>query len=150
MIGGNIPVMFQVIREFVFKVFPPYASASCAITERVSGLNHKLRNDTVEDYTIVVTALRMPGEILDSLRRLLREQSEMNITLRRVNSRGRCQRSKGIRRWCSSGDGLFFARWSFIEYVTVTRLVIPAKQLKRATTPKLAKNTYSGWSRVNI
>ena len=142
--------MFQVITEFIFKVFPPYASASCAITERVSGLDHKLRNDAVEDYTIVVTALRMPDEILNSLGCLLREQSEMNITLRRVNSRGRCQRSKDIRCWCSSSDGLFFARWSFIEYVTVTRLIIPAKQLERATAPKLTRNTYSGWSRVNI
>ena len=67
--------MFQFTGELILKLSTPDTVATCTVTQRVSGLDHELRDDTMEDDALVVATARMTNEVLDRLRRLLWEQA---------------------------------------------------------------------------
>jgi len=67
----NAPVMFQIIRKLIFKFFAPNGHTTSPITQRISSLDHKLWNDTMEDDTLKVAASGMANEVLYSFRCLL-------------------------------------------------------------------------------
>lgn len=80
--------MLEVVRELILELLIPDTFTTSTIPERVSGLDHELGDDAVEDDTLEVAALRMTDEVLDRLRCLLREQSDVDIAERGVNSSG--------------------------------------------------------------
>lgn len=82
-----IPVVFELVCELVFELAAPDGSPSSAVAQGVSGLDHELGNDTVEDDALEVSAARMTHEVLHRLRGLLGEKAEMHVSQRRVDRR---------------------------------------------------------------
>lgn len=76
----GLPIMFEVIRELVLKFPTPNTRASSSIAKRVSRLDHKLGNDTMEYDAFIISTARMPNKILHGFRGLLGEQPEMDVT----------------------------------------------------------------------
>ena len=126
MCAANIPIVFELVREFILKLSPPDRRASSSIREWVSRLNHKLWNDTMEYNTLEISASGVTHKVLDGLWCVVGEQSDMDISHRRVDD-GRI----GERRWTTfadyggSCDGLFFASRFLIEDVSIIAFAIP-------------------------
>ena len=60
--------MFQFGMKFVLKFPTPNGFAASSITLRISGLNHEIFNDTVEDDIVVITISTMGKEVFNSFR----------------------------------------------------------------------------------
>ena len=84
----DIPVVFEIIIKLILKLISPDRRPSRPIPQRIPRLDHKLRNDTMEDDTLVVPAARVANEILHRFRCLLGEQPKMNVANSRVDSGG--------------------------------------------------------------
>ena len=122
--------MLQVIRKFILELLVPDRCSPSTVSQRISSLDHELRNDTVEDYALVVTAARVSHEVLHRFRGLLREKAKMHVSERRMYRRTvRHRRRATLDRGCGGSNGLLFARWPLIEDITVTRLIIPVDGL---------------------
>ena len=87
--GEALPIMPKIVRKLVFKLAVPDACPARAVAEGVARLDHELGNDAVENHVVVVPATRVSDEILDGLRRLLREQAHVHVPERSVDRRGR-------------------------------------------------------------
>ena len=112
--------MLQLIRELVFKVAIPDARPARAVPERVARLDHKLGNHAMEEHAIIVPAPRMPDEVLHCLGSLLREQTQVHVSQRRVDRSGRRERGRTRRGGRRGGsDRLLLARRALVEYVSV-------------------------------
>jgi len=72
--------MFQIISKLILKLPAPNGSPPSTIAQRISGLDHELRNDPMKDDAFEVTAPRMSDKVLHSFRCLLREQPEVHIS----------------------------------------------------------------------
>lgn len=86
--------MLEVVREFIFKLMAPNRRSSRTIAKRVPGLDHKLRNNTMEYDALVVATACVANEVLNSLRCLLREQTKMDIAEVGVNRCRVCNRRR--------------------------------------------------------
>ena len=112
--------MLQLIRELVFEVAIPDARPARAVPERVARLDHKLGNHAMEEHAIIVPAPRMPDEVLHRLGSLLREQTQVHVSQRRVDRGGRRERGRTRCSWRrGGGDRLLLACRALIEYVSV-------------------------------
>ena len=80
--------MLQVIRKLIFKLVTPNRHSSRPVSKRVASLNHKLRNNTMEQDTFVIPAPCMSNKILHRFRRLLRKQAEVHVTESGVDGGG--------------------------------------------------------------
>ncbi|KAG5221325.1 hypothetical protein IMY05_C4432000400 [Salix suchowensis] len=110
----------------------PNRGPSCTITERIPSLNHELRNDTMEDDTLKVTAASVANKVLHRFRCLRGKQAKMNVSDGSVDG-GRI----GNRRWSfvcccgsSGSNALFLSSRSFIEDIAVARFSIPVIAIK--------------------
>jgi len=114
--------MLQIIREFIFELVIPDARPARTVTQRVARLDHKFGYYAMEEHTIVVPAPRMADEVFYRLGSLLREQTQVHITQRRMDRGGRRERCRTRRRsgWRCGCDGLLLSCWALIEYVSVT------------------------------
>ena len=66
-------VVAQRSMELILELVPPDGRPSGAIPERVTGLDHEILDDAVEEHSVVVPVRRMRREVLDRLRALLGE-----------------------------------------------------------------------------
>ena len=71
--------MPQVSVELINKVVAPNGLSAGAVTLRVSGLDHKALDDTVEEVSVVVLVLDVGGEVLHRERGELREQLHRDV-----------------------------------------------------------------------
>ena len=112
--------MLQLVRELVFKIAVPDARPARAVAERVARLDHELGYDAMEEHAVVEPAPRMADEVLHRPGSLLREQTQVHVSQRRVDRSGRRERGRTSRssRRCV-GDRLLLARRALIEYVSV-------------------------------
>ena len=130
----SLPIVFQIVVELILELPAPDTIATSTVTQRVSGLDHELGDDAVEDDTLKVAALRMPDEVLDCFRCLLREQSYVNIAECGVDSCGGsewCSKHLRVSRRCS--DCLLVSRRALIEDISVARLISEMKSQLRST-----------------
>ena len=75
----------------------------------------------MKDDALEVAAARVPDEVLDGLGRLLREETEVHVSERRVDRRRvRERRRPAPDRGRRGRDRLLLARRSLVEDVTVT------------------------------
>lgn len=124
--------MFQIVREFILELSVPNRCSACAIAQRVTGLDHKLGNHSVEDHPLEVSTARVTHEVLYSLGGLLREEAHMNVSERRVDRGGVCERG-----WAPSGDRssgcdvLLFSGRTLVKDVSVARFGVPTKMERR-------------------
>lgn len=124
--AANVPIVFELVREFILKLSPPDRRASSSIREWVSRLNHKFCNDTMEYNTLEIPTSRVTHKVLDCLWCVVGEQPDVDISHRRVDD-GRV----GERGWTTfannggSCDRLFFASRLFIEDVSIVTFAIP-------------------------
>lgn len=122
----DLPIVFQLVREFILEFSPPDRRAPSSIREWVSRLDHKLCDDTMEYNAFKVPTSCVTHKVLDCLRHVVGEQSEVDVSHRRVDN-GRV----GERGWttfvsCSgSCDGLFFASRLFVEDISVVEFAVP-------------------------
>ena len=93
-IDKNIPIMLQLVRELVFKFAIPNARPARAIAERVARLDHELGYHAMEEHAVVVSAPRMPNEVFDRLGSLLREETEVHVSQRRMDRSGGRKRGR--------------------------------------------------------
>jgi hypothetical protein len=145
----NVPIVFELVREFILKLPPPDGRASSSIREWVSRLNHKLCNDTMEYNTLEIPTSCVTHKILDRLWYVVGEQPDVDISHRRVDD-GRV----GERGWTTfanyggSCDGLFFASRLFIEDVSIVKFAIPEESHQFRSPRDGSLSTYSGSERV--
>jgi hypothetical protein len=70
---------------------PPRTLATGAIARRIAALDHKALDDAVKRQIVVIAALGQQPEILDRLRRIHRQELELDRSL--VSLEGRVQAS---------------------------------------------------------
>ena len=80
--------MFQIIRELVFELITPNRHSSGSVTQRITRLDHKLRDDPMEDDTLEKSTARMSDKVFDRLRCVFREETDMDVALARVYGGG--------------------------------------------------------------
>ena len=80
--------MLEVVRELILKLPIPDGRPASTVSQRVSSLDHELRDDTVEDDTLVVSAACVANKVLHSLWRLLGKQAKVHVPNGRVDSSG--------------------------------------------------------------
>jgi hypothetical protein len=71
--------VLQIVAKLVLELFPPDTFAASAISEGVPSLDHEFRDDAVEDHAFEVSASGVTDEVLDSQRRLLQEQPNVDV-----------------------------------------------------------------------
>lgn len=143
--------MFQIIRELVFELITPNRHSSGSVTQRITRLDHKLRNDTMEQYTLVISTPCMSDKVLDCLWRLLREESQVHVANGSVDcgSIGDRRGATLARSCCGSGNGLLFSCRTLVENISVPGLVVSV-QLLALCGCEFGRNMYSGSERVNM
>jgi len=105
----------------------------------------------MENDTLKVTASRVADKVFNRFRRLLREQTHVDIAHRRVDCRrvGKWRRA-GALVGCGGGNALFLACWAFVEDIAVAGFVVPEMNLEvRFCKPWRDAYAYSGSERVN-
>lgn len=122
------PVMSEVIRELVLEIPSPYRHPPSTVSQRVTGLNHELGNNTVKDDALKITTSCMPHKVFHCFRCLHREQTDVDVTHGGVNDGGG---SNG--RWTPfthgscCGDALLFSGRSFVEDIAISNFAVPIK-----------------------
>lgn len=143
--------MLEVVRKLVLKFLAPDTIATSTVSERVSGLDHELGDDAVEDDTLEVAALRMTDEVLDCLRSLLREEPDVNVAERSVDGRGRSQGcSKRLHVSGCRCNCLLVACRALIEDIAIPRFISVEGVSLHSPTCMLERTAYSGSLRVNM
>lgn len=94
------PVVLQVVRELILKLIPPDRCSTRTISEWVARLDHKLRNDAVEDDPLEVSTPGVADEVLDCLWCLLREEPYMDVAERGVDGGSIRNRRRSALRGC--------------------------------------------------
>lgn len=114
--------MLQLIRELVFKFAIPDARSARAIAERVARLDHELDYYAMEEHAVVVSAPRMRDEVFHRLGSLLREETQVHVSQRRMDRSGGRERGRTRRCGCWRGgsDRLLFPCRTLIEDISVT------------------------------
>jgi hypothetical protein len=107
----------------------------------------------MEDDTVKIAALYVADKVLDRLGRLLREETKVDVALRRVDRRGRRERclQRSTRRRGSCGR-LLVPGGSLVKDVTVAEFVVPRGPAMSAQK-RFGGDTvkaYSGSLRVNM
>lgn len=84
---------FVPLVELILKFSTPYRLTSGSISKRITGLNHKPLNDSVEYKVIIVSIPTMGGEILNCSWALIWIQSHVDISESRVHQlqKQKCQ-----------------------------------------------------------
>jgi len=121
---GRAPVVFEIWGELVFELLPPDTSTTCSITQRVTGLDHELGDDTMEDNAFVVATTRVANKVLHCFGCLLREETNVDITNRGVDggSVGKVGGPGGCGYGGRGCNGLLFASRLLVENVAIARL----------------------------
>lgn len=113
--------MLQLVRELIFKFAIPDARPARAVAERVARLDHELGYYAMEEHAVVVSAPRMPDEVFHRLGSLLREETQVHISLRRMDRRGGRElgRTRRCGCWRGCGDRLLFPCRTLVEDISV-------------------------------
>lgn len=123
---ANVPIVFELVREFILKLSPPDGRATSPIPEWVSSLDHKLGNDTMEYNTFEIPTSCVAHEVLHCPGCVVGEQPEMDISHRRVDDGRVGERGRTtFANYGGSCDGLFFASRFLIEDISIIKLAIP-------------------------
>ena len=60
-------IVTQVSMELILKIMAPDTGATRTVATRISSLNHKPANDTMENHIVVVSITAVHSEVLHSL-----------------------------------------------------------------------------------
>lgn len=77
-------VMLQIIPKFILKVPSPETLPARTVAQWISRLEHELLDDTMEGDIVVVPFSRESNKVLDGLVHFVGEETQLDITQRRV------------------------------------------------------------------
>jgi hypothetical protein len=144
--------MPELRRELVLKFPTPNTVSSRTISKRISSLKHELGDDSVEDHALIVPAPSVSYEVLDRLRCLLREEPDVNVAKRRVDSGGVSEWRMLRLGWARGrSNSTFIEGRPFVEDIAVSGLLVSViihQLLDAMRTGEII--SYSGSERVNM
>ena len=100
--------------EFILELSAPDTLTTGTISKRVSTLNHKLADDSVEDGIVVITSLRMGDEVLNSLRSGIRVETNVDVAIGGMNDSTGSTLSNLLDSFLARID----CRWLLVEYIS--------------------------------
>src|SRR5690348_13489387 len=72
--------------ELILEFLPPNTFSTSTISQRITTLNHKLPDHSMENGVVVISLLRMHNEVLDGFRGSVWEEANMDISVCCVNN----------------------------------------------------------------